>query len=150
MNKEKNNQIILLDLNYTLVANSHIKKSPFYCQIEIEQYRYWLIDLILERTVILITARPVKYHRLTLASIFHKTGFQPTAAFFNNLRLYPPAFKKRAVLERIFPRWGNDPQKYLAIESNPQTRAMYANLGIAAIAVGDEQWTTLPTPPTIQ
>ncbi len=142
MNNDK--QIILLDLNYTLVANSHIKKSPFIRQIEVEQYRHWLIDLILDRTVILITARPVKYQEQTLHSIYMKTGWQPTAAVFNYLNMRPPVFKKRAVLERVYPQFGNDPEKYLAIESNPKTRAMYESLNIKAIAVGDQPWIELP------
>ncbi len=142
-------KIILLDLNYTLVANSHAKRSPFIRQIQIEQYRFWLVKLLADRRVILITARPDKYREITLASIIRKTRWRPEAAFFNDLNFPPPALKKRIVTERIFTdcRWGDEPanpENYFAIESNPATRAVYKALGIESLPVGDQPWTTLP------
>ncbi len=136
--------IVLLDLNYTLVANSQVKRHPFIRQIAGEQYRTWLADLLLELPVILVTARPEKYREATLASILAKTGWRPGAAFFNDVFLPPAAFKRLVMGRRVFPKWGEDPAGYLAIESNPNTRAMYAKLGVRAVQVGEDPWTTLP------
>lgn len=136
--------IYLLDLNYTLVENSRERIEPFTLQIEQERYRAWLVDLLRPERVILITARPAMHARTTLESIRRKTGWQPAAAFFNDLRLPPPALKRRIVLERIFPEYGDDPGQYFALESNPRTRSMYAGLGIRAQAVGEEPWRVLP------
>ncbi len=136
--------IWLLDLNYTLVANSHEKRRPFARQIEIERYRGWLVDLLRGETVVLITARPARYTRQTLESIARKTGWQPQAACFNDLGLPPPQLKPRILVERIFPRFGEDPSLYFGLESNPRTREAYARLGIRSCPVGKEPWTSLP------
>lgn len=136
--------IILLDLNYTLVENSHEKAKPFHKQIAGEQYRRWLIDLLWGREVILITARPEYYRAETLASIAMKTGWRPTDAFFNNRRLPPPAFKRIAVVKDIFPRYGDGPAGYFGLESNPRTRDVYEKLGINSISVETGPWQKLP------
>lgn len=136
--------IILLDLNYTLVANSTIKKSPFIKQIEGEVYRDWLVELVKSLYTILITARPQKYQDQTLASIASKTGWQPQDSYFNFYNLRPPQAKEKALLESIFPRYGKE-TSYLGIESNPRTRTMYGKYGIQSIFVENGiEWTTLP------
>jgi hypothetical protein len=137
--------IILLDLNYTLVANSRQKQKPFIKQIEHEQYRQWLIDLIRDQHVILVTARPEHYRQATLASIQAKTGWQPDEAYFNDLNLPPPALKQRLYLERIVPLHGDDPAAYLAIESNPRTHRIYDAVGVRWVKVREgEIWRSLP------
>ncbi len=137
--------IILLDLNYTLVANSTVKRRPFTRQIAGETYRPWLVALLRPERVILVTARPARYRAATLASLTAKTGWRPEAAFFNDLDLPPAALKRRVLLERILPRFSADPADYLAIESNPRTRAMYARLGVRALPVEEGRpWTHLP------
>ncbi|MFW5883824.1 MAG: hypothetical protein ACOCVG_05590, partial [Verrucomicrobiota bacterium] len=77
--------IYLLDLNYTLVANSPPRGErplrPFTRQIEKETYRHWLIDLLQPHEVILITARPSRYKEPTLARIADQTGWQPMDAY---------------------------------------------------------------------
>ncbi|MDX2231336.1 MAG: hypothetical protein NW220_16990 [Leptolyngbyaceae cyanobacterium bins.349] len=136
--------IILLDLNYTLVANSTVKKSPFSKQIEGETYRDWLIELVKPFPTILITARPQKYQAQTLESIISKTGWQPQDSYFNAYNLRPPQAKEKILLDSIFPRYGRD-TAYLGIESNPRTRTMYRKYGIQSIFVeANTQWTTLP------
>lgn len=136
--------IILLDLNYTLVANSTVKKSPFTRQIEGEVYREWLINLVKPYNTILITARPQKYQVQTLASIATKTGWQPQDSYFNPTKLRPHQAKEQLLLYQIFPRYGRD-TLYLGIESNPRTRTVYTKYGIQSIFVEpDIQWTTLP------
>lgn len=137
--------IILLDLNYTLVANSNDKLSPFIRQIENETYRQWLIDLVKPYHVILMTARPAKYYQDTLDSIKAKTGWLPQQAFFNEYRSPPPAAKSRMLNDYVFKEHGNDPKNFFAIESNPKTRSMYANLGIASAKIENEEvWQELP------
>ena len=135
--------IILLDLNYTLVSNSLTKKSPFTKQIEAEEYRGWMIELVKPYTTILITARPQKHRNQTLQSILDKTGWQPQDAYFNAYNLRPPQAKEKMLLEIIFPSYGRE-SPYLAIESNPRTRTMYAKYNIPSIFVEDGiEWTAL-------
>ena len=124
--------IVLLDLNWTLVENSAERRTPFLDQIAGERYRGWLIDLVRPQVTILVTARPERYRQATLASLLAKTGWQPEDAAFNLHALPPPLAKERALAEAVWPRHGRD-AGYLAIESNPRTRAMYARHGIRAV-----------------
>ena len=136
--------IILLDLNYTLVSNSLIKKSPFTTQIQGEAYREWLIKLVKPYKTILITARPQHHRDQTLQSIVDKTKWHPQDAYFNAYNLRPPQAKEKMLLESIFPSYGRD-APYLAIESNPRTCTMYAKYNISSIFVEDGiEWTSLP------
>ena len=68
----------LLDLNQTLVDREKDvpRIRPFELQIECETYRQWLVELLANEYVILITARPEKYKRMTLAKIEALTGWQ--------------------------------------------------------------------------
>jgi hypothetical protein len=137
--------IILLDLNHTLVANSHEKRKPFALQIQQETYRNWLVSLVAPYHTILMTARPEKHKQPTLDSLYFKAGWVPQEAHFN--RYYkPPHIAKRIMLEQlVLPKHGRS--EYLAIESNPRTQGMYAEFGIPSVKVFEnETWTTLPTP----
>jgi hypothetical protein len=115
--------IYLLDLNYTLVANSENKRAPFIVQIAEEKYRAALVERLQGERVFLLTARPAKYETATLASIKAKTGWLPERAFFNSYGL-PPPIAKQEMLKKIFPEFPGE--KFFGIESNPATRAMYA------------------------
>jgi len=126
--------ICLLDLNFTLVANSHEKRSPFTAQIQHEQYRQWLVEKLRNDHVILITARPERHAVQTLTSIKGKTGWNANEAFFNQHNLRPPQAKERILIEHIFPKHGSNAE-FFAIESNPLTRAMYAKHGIKSAKV---------------
>ncbi|MHB1051348.1 MAG: hypothetical protein ACYC09_14815 [Bacteroidota bacterium] len=125
--------VILLDLNYTLVANSHMKRAPFLEQIKQERYRSDLIDLVRPFEVILITARPVKYKAVTLANIEGQTNWQPAAAYFNDTFLPPHLFKRLTFVEKI--EWKYSPEKFVAIESNPKTIKEYHLLGITCLSI---------------
>lgn len=127
--------IILLDLNYTLVSNSHDRAAPFARQIEGERYREDLVAALANYRVFLITARPAKYEVATLASIEAKTGWHPERCFFNHLGLPPPETKRRALVGVIAEDYPTEP--FLAIESNPRTRAMYARHGVPALVADD-------------
>lgn len=116
-------KIILLDLNYTLVSNSEEKLRPFSKQIENEHYRKNLISAIEDEYVILITARPEAYKTRTLESIKKKTGWMPHEAYFNHMNLRPHIIKEIILKTLLIPRLKTE--LMLAIESNPQTRAMY-------------------------
>lgn len=125
-------KIILLDLNYTLIANSkEIMNYPLDKKIKSQEYETKLIELIKDNYVILITASPYKRSHKILRDINKKTGFVPDESYWN-FGGQPPQVKKYWMEEEIIPKHGDDPEKYLAIESNPATRRMYKKLGIEA------------------
>ena len=130
-------KIILLDLNYTLIANSkEIRTMPLDKKIKSQKYETELINLIKDNYVILITASPYRRSYKILRDIKEKTGFEPDESFWNFGR-QPPALKKYWMENEVIPQHGDDGDKYLAIESNPATRRMYKKLGIEARPKGD-------------
>ena len=128
-------RIILLDLNYTLVSNQAETRlfRPFSARMEVEEYRAELVDQIKNDYVIIITARPESQKKETLLNLFRKTGWQPQEAYFNDQNADPPAIKESILQRFVFPKHGEEPGQYLALESNPKTRDMYADHGILAI-----------------
>ena len=125
-------KIILLDLNYTLIANSkEIRMMPLDEKIKNQEYEMELIDLIKDDYVILITASPYKRSHRILRDIKEKTGFVPDESYWN-FGAQPPQVKKYWMENEVILQHGLDPNKYLAIESNPATRRMYNKLGIEA------------------
>ena len=130
-------KIILLDLNYTLIANSkEIWNYPLDKKIKSQVYEEDLIELIKDNYVILITASPYKRSHKILRDIKEKTGFVPDESYWN-FGGQPPQIKKYWMENEIIPQHGDDPEQYLAIESNPATRRMYKKLGIEARPKGD-------------
>lgn len=127
--------IYLLDLNQTLAKRERgePKLSPFTKHIEFETYRADLVEFLKNKYVILITARPDKYKKLSLESITSKTGWTPQEAYFAEKFNYPHVIKKHILEEYIFPKHGIDGDEYFGIESNPKTRAVYSNFGIEAL-----------------
>jgi len=142
--------IVLLDLNYTFVNNSRVswpnfRKAPL---IAIETYRDWLIPLMSDHHVILVTVRSDSLAEATLANIHRLTGWQPNEVYFKSpqqVYLKAPKFKEWALRTRIMPQHGKEPARYLALESNAETRAMYAQNNIWAVKVPDASWSELPT-----
>ncbi len=130
--------IYLLDLNYTLVANSPPFGSkpirPFIRQIEQEEYRQWLVELLRPHKVILITARPDRYREVTLKRIAAKTGWSPMDAYFGQLRARPHIIKEDLLLNHVFSKYGWD--GFFALESNPRTREMYFRHGVRSVPIG--------------
>lgn len=125
-------KIILLDLNYTLIANSkEIKDFPLEKKIKSQEYALDLIKLIEDNYVILITASPYKRSYKILRDIKEKTGFAPDESYWN-FGGQPHQIKKYWMENEIIPLHGDDCNQYLAIESNPKTRKMYGELGIEA------------------
>lgn len=133
--------IILLDLNYTLVANSpRHGNTPVRMEKRLanEQYRQWLVELVRPHTVVLITARPETWTIQTLDRIEEQTGWRPQDACFAPKGWWnPPAIKEHLLKKDVFPIHGAD-AKYLAIESNPRTREMYARFSIPCFWVTAE------------
>lgn len=132
--------IYLLDLNYTLVdkGKDAPRIRPMELQIELETYRQWLIDMLKGKYVILTTARMQKYEIFTLNRIYTKTNWLPNESFFSIFR-HLPHIKKEWILKwRIFPKHGNNPEQFFAIESNPKTRAMYTKYGIKSAPAIDD------------
>lgn len=134
--------VILLDLNYTLVANSALKRmqgGSYADKIRQEEYRDWLVEMVRGYAVALCTVRHVRYEEQTLERILLQTGWRPALALFNpDPDEYRGQIVKRVYLEDVlFPRFGRpEEQPYLAIESAAETRAMYQSYGI--LAVGQE------------
>ena len=117
-------KIILLDLNYTLIANSkEIRTMPLDKKIKSQKYETDLINLIKDNYVILITASPYRRSHKILRDLKEKTGFEPDESFWNFGR-QPPALKKYWMENEVIPQQGEEGDKYLAIESNPATRRM--------------------------
>lgn len=125
--------IILLDLNHTLVANNPPRGATpprMEQRIPDEQYRQWLVELVRPHTVVLITARPVAWMMMTLDRIEEQTGWRPQDACFAPRGWWnPPTIKEHLLGRHVFPVHGRD-ARYLAIESNPRTREMYARFSI--------------------
>ena len=130
-------KIILLDLNFTLVSNSYETKGRYPSRIYKQRYEEDLINLIKDNYVILITARRERFKDETLAHIKELTGFIPDETYWNwddhiPSKLKPPEIKEHWMKTEVLPKHGNDMGKYLAIESNKDTRKMYNELGIEA------------------
>lgn len=133
--------IILLDLNYTLVANSPKRgETPpkMEARLRDERYRQWLVELVRPHTVVLISARPESWMLRTLDRIEEETGWRPDDACFAPKGWWsPPAIKEHLLHKAVFPIHGRD-ARYLAIESNPKTREMYARFDIPCFWVTQE------------
>ena len=132
--------IILLDLNYTLVANNPPRGTTpprMEKRLQEERYRQWLVELVRPHTVILITARPDRWQGATLDRIEQETGWRPDDACFAPKGWWnPPAIKEHLLRKDIFPLHGED-ARYLAIESNPNSRKMYSRFGIRSLWVDE-------------
>lgn len=138
-----------MDLNVALSENfSEMKHHSFINFITSEEkYRLWLIDLLREEYVIVITARDIKWKEQTLKRIFEESGWNPQEALFNDTGIKgdnPPEIKKAAMEKYVLPVHGED-ANYLAIESNASTRSMYKKLGVMAInCLREGSWTEIP------
>jgi len=129
---KNDDRIILLDLNYTLVANSYALGSPFFNRLHLEEYRTELVEAIRDRDVVLITVRPIAFRDATLARIEERPRWRPQEAWFNDNGLRAPECKQHLLKTYVMPQHGSDPSGYFAIESNVETRKMYGDLGIKA------------------
>lgn len=127
--------VILLDLNSTYAANAsevHLMQVGIY-HVQREVYRKWLTELLRGRTVVMMTARPAQYAAETLARIKALEGWAPELALFNQWRAKAADAKARMLRETVIPRFGApEGDRYVAIESNSLTRAMFAKQGIKA------------------
>ncbi len=125
-------KIILLDLNYTLISNSwEIRFDRLPQKIYNRKYEHKLIDLIKDNYVILITASPYETSYDSLKHIKENTSLKIDESYWN-FKKSPPELKHYWMKKAVLPTHGNNPEQYLAIESNEKTRAMYNRLGIEA------------------
>ena len=125
-------KIILLDLNYTLISNSwaiRFEKLPE--KISKRKYEHELVELIRDNYVILITASPYSTSYDSLKHIEENTDLKVDESYWN-FGKRPPELKKYWMEKAVLPGHGEDKSRYLAIESNRDTRAMYRKLGIEA------------------
>ncbi|MDO5814948.1 MAG: zinc ribbon domain-containing protein [Methanobrevibacter sp.] len=125
-------KIILLDLNYTLISNSwDIRYDRLPEKIHNRKYEHELVELIKDNYVILITASPYCTSFESLKHIEENTSLRVDESYWNFNRR-PHELKHYWMVKAVLPTHGDDPDKYLAIESNKDTRAMYRKLGIEA------------------
>lgn len=140
MNNQQNT-IILLDLNYTLVANSAENRytRPYKKKIKQELYREWLVELFKGYYVIIITARPNYQEKDTMNSIKEKlNGWMPDEVYFQEENDTPPVAKEKLLKKYILPKHAKQ-NNFLAVESNPKTKLMYKNYGINSVSIYDEE-----------
>ena len=127
-------EIILLDLNYTLIGDQMVSRyiRPIERRVEFEQYRMDLVEALAGYRVFMLTARPEYQKAATIAAMARRIPqLRLERAYFNTHDEQPPDAKRRMLETFILPD-GIDPAVCFAVESNPRTRAMYATLGIAA------------------
>ena len=141
--KEINNErpVILLDLNYTLVGNSAEIRylRPYQKKIKNEEYREWLVNLIKDYYVIIITARPDYQKIATIKSIKEKlNGWMPDEMYLQEVNDSRPVAKEILLKKYIFPNHGIK-RSYLAIGSNPKTKIMYKSYNISSVSVYDNE-----------
>jgi hypothetical protein len=143
-------RIVLMDLNVALSSNfKEMRHHAFERFIkEVEEFRPWMVDLLRDEYVVLITARNIRWQNATLERMEKLTGWLPNEALFNDTGISgaeAPLVKKAQFLNRVVPRHGESRMKYFAIESNPRTREMYKSLGVLAFDCEREgQWDKLP------
>jgi hypothetical protein len=148
----KQKRIVLMDLNVALSSNfGEMRNYGFLDFVENhEKYHKWMVELLRPEFVILITARNIKWAIPTLKRISDETDWQPNKALFNDTGIDgqdAPAIKEWQMVNRVFKKYGDDTSIYHAIESNRNTRAMYASLGIESVhdcARGKNRWFRLP------
>lgn len=128
----QNDKIILLDLNYTLIANSwQIRYDKLPQKIFNRKYEHELVELIKDNYVILITASPYYTSYDSLRHIEENTDLKIEESYWN-FGKRPHDLKRYWLEKAVLPTHGRDPSRYLAIESNPRTRKMYEEFGIEA------------------
>ncbi len=143
-------RIVLMDLNVALSSNfKDMRNHGFETFVkEVEEYRQWMVDLLRPEYVILITARDKTWAQPTLKRIWDTTKWSPNHAMFNDTGISgseAPLVKKKQVLEKVFPQYGDNPAQYFAIESNMRTREMYTGLGVNVFDCEREgSWENLP------
>lgn len=131
-------RVILMDLNVALSENfDDMRKHSFPHFISsVERYRANMVDLLRAEYVVLITARDARWAKATLRRIHEQTGWLPQEAHFNDTGLTgrdAAEVKRRLLHQYVLPEHGTNLSRYLAIESNSDTRKMYAAQGIRAI-----------------
>jgi len=137
--------IYLLDLYATLCENTRDVGLPWRPNIAVERYRQWLVDLIRQDHVILITWRHQSFGRASLERIASELGgWQPHEHWFRDRECGAPEWKHHVMQTHVMPRFGRDARLYFALESNVMTRGMYEALGIPAVSAGSGPWKEIP------
>ena len=129
-------EIILLDLNYTLIGDQQTSRHirPIEKRVELEQYRMDLVEALVGYRVFMLTARPDRQKAATLGAIGRRIPqLRLEAAYFNTHDEQPPDAKRRMLKTFILPA-GILPSSCFAVESNPLTRKMYLTFGVKSAA----------------
>jgi hypothetical protein len=142
--------VVLLDLNYSLVANS--AETMRQRRYDRELYRGWLVDLLRESRarVVLVTVRPARWERATVARIGKLLdGWQPDEAHFNDRGWSAPAWKAHVLRERVRPRFPSG--SFLAIENNANVHTVYDREHVPWVKIDpSDRWAALPLWTTVQ
>lgn len=129
--------IVLLDLNYTLAKKCGLNVGNWTYDVTKDEYSQELVDILSDKNkyeVHLITARPERYQKATLAKLKLDTGFVPEVlAFKPNTKKFMKVHDYKAeYLEYLLSR-EIDPialDNIISIESNAKTRKRYKDVGL--------------------
>lgn len=127
-------RLVLLDLHYTFAVNEN---TPLAYRLPRERYRHWIKDALVRdnAVVIMTTARPEHYGAQTLARIAEFfNGWQPHFAYFRQIEAQPHVAKEDN-LRRILLDFADPDDRWIGLESNQRTRAMYRRYGIYSLPV---------------
>jgi hypothetical protein len=142
--------VVLLDLQGTLADSRMPTYPPPARWVEDrETYRPWLIAALRDAgyVVELITHRPADLELATMGRIYRQAaGWLPDRWWFRDNRATAPEWKRQVLTGPVFAAHGTDTGRYLALESNPATRAMYQAHGIRAVPVPRDGAPLYPLP----
>lgn len=62
-------------------------------------------------------------------------NWTPDECYFAEFNADPPTVKEHVLTKLLFPKYGTDPRRYLAVESNADTHKMYWRYGINGLKV---------------
>jgi len=145
--------VILLDLNSAYAANAsqvHVMQRGIY-NVQQEFYRTWLTTMFRHRAVVMLTSRPSKYQDETMKRILDIEKWTPGLAVFNAWFLPAPDAKLKMLRETVYPTFGEPaPGRYVAIESNIKSRAMFSQQLIPAYTQQEIERTPALLQPELQ
>lgn len=148
-NRPDPTRVVLLDLQGTLVIRGDGKPAYYPPHTRSETYRPQTVGVAelaadAGAHVAIVTVRDHRWADETLLNLLKVADWQPDSAWFRTISgMSAPAWKRHVVVDLLAPLFGDSPRRYLAVESNQDTIAMYQQLGIEAVHYRDAwRWRT--------